>query len=617
MILSRYMNQKINTDQLHSLMRYPTKYFYIILFFNLLYVNIHAQELGEGEAMLMQTVVVNTTNVPNDSIVYQIMLKGEKWGLQKADGTMVLPCNYDGVYLASATEEGEDEALTPSMEHLGLFYYIKNDSIGIFNGRNGRLLPARFAYCALLQDADYIMVKETADGLYAVFSLELEQLTDFNISWLQPANRHMLIATINDVFFLVGTKGLVNIPPSDGIFAEPMHSYLLFYSGDRWGALDSLGKLIIEPTYSYLEGFSNNTIKASLYEDRFVLFNDRGRQITTDTFIEATEIAPKYIQVTKSYTLKGVVHTDGYYSIRPDSNLDYCTDKLCTFVENGRYGVKKLDGTILIDPVYDLAYTDYSCPGYFLLKKGDKFRYLNPEGHWLNNDSYDFGKAFINGLALVRSFGKWGYIDTSGRVAIPMIFDYADNFNAELNCAIVLKDNQYGFIDSIGEQVEGSLYPGKNEIPVGELFSSYVHKVGDSAKGDGLKDFFEDVWLLPPTGYLFSRPANGIVVYAELKDDSYCLYPPYGLMNYAGQALTPPVYERIDDGHLKVSDMIPVKKDGKWGFIDTKGRVQVPMMYDGVWNLEQPWENGEWRGGVTKENKSWVIDRDGRKMRDE
>ena len=37
--------------------------------------------------------------------------------------------------------------------------------------------------------------------------------------------------------------------------------------------------------------------------------------------------------------------------------------------------------------------------------------------------------SFSEGLARVRVGGKWGFIDTAGKMAIPPQFDYTDNFS--------------------------------------------------------------------------------------------------------------------------------------------------------------------------------------------
>ena len=57
---------------------------------------------------------------------------------------------------------------------------------------------------------------------------------------------------------------------------------------------------------------------------------------------------------------------------------------------------------------------------------------------------------------------------------------------------------------------------------------------------------------------------------------------------------------------------------------ENTGAIQVTIdpanpniVYADLWeNRLAPWENGEWRGGVHKDGQSWIIDRQGRKVRE-
>ena len=58
---------------------------------------------------------------------------------------------------------------------------------------------------------------------------------------------------------------------------------------------------------------------------------------------------------------------------------------------------------------------------------------------------------FPEGLQLVMKDGKWGYIDETGAIALPLIYDRADNF--ENGLAWVKIGNRCGYIDHEGREV--------------------------------------------------------------------------------------------------------------------------------------------------------------------
>lgn len=53
----------------------------------------------------------------------------------------------------------------------------------------------------------------------------------------------------------------------------------------------------------------------------------------------------------------------------------------------------------------------------------NKFEYISPDGEKINDHAYDDALPFREEYAAVKSGGKWGFIDLSGKEAIPFIFD--------------------------------------------------------------------------------------------------------------------------------------------------------------------------------------------------
>ncbi|MDW7693904.1 TIR domain-containing protein [Flammeovirgaceae bacterium SG7u.111] len=66
--------------------------------------------------------------------------------------------------------------------------------------------------------------------------------------------------------------------------------------------------------------------------------------------------------------------------------------------------------------------------GRALVKRGEKWGYLDEEKTLVIKAIYDAAGKFSEGKARVRVNGKWGYIDTNGNEVIPFVYDLADNF---------------------------------------------------------------------------------------------------------------------------------------------------------------------------------------------
>lgn len=72
-------------------------------------------------------------------------------------------------------------------------------------------------------------------------------------------------------------------------------------------------------------------------------------------------------------------------------------------------------------------------------------------GIWIINPEYDRAEAFSESMAVVRKYGKYGYIDVSGRLVIPVKYQDAGSFSAGL--APVCLYGKYGYVDKSGEMV--------------------------------------------------------------------------------------------------------------------------------------------------------------------
>jgi hypothetical protein len=65
--------------------------------------------------------------------------------------------------------------------------------------------------------------------------------------------------------------------------------------------------------------------------------------------------------------------------------------------------------------------------------------------------SYEFAGPFCNGLARVRKNKKWGYIDTTGAVVIPLKYNEVENFSDGM--ARVRVGQKWGLMSSTGKEI--------------------------------------------------------------------------------------------------------------------------------------------------------------------
>lgn len=124
--------------------------------------------------------------------------------------------------------------------------------------------------------------------------------------------------------------------------------------------------------------------------------------------------------------------------------------------KDGKTGFRDLDGNIVIEPKFDMA--EMFSEGYSSVTVGGKHGFIDETGKYvLPLQSYEFLGSLHNGLASVRVNDKVGFINIKGEEIIKPQFDWVGDFSEGL--CVVRNDNskneigKYGYIDTTGKVV--------------------------------------------------------------------------------------------------------------------------------------------------------------------
>ena len=170
-----------------------------------------------------------------------------------------------------------------------------------------------------------------------------------------------------------------------------------------------------------------------------------------------------------------------------------------------------------------------------------KIGYINPEGCIIIPPLYDNfedlddshrNRNFVNGLAWVSKNYKHGFIDKSGEVIVPLIYESASCFSKTGNIAAVEFEGKYFLIDKKGNHIRDLPY-------------------------DYVSCFSEEVAI-------------------------YRMNGKYGFLNGFGEVITAPVYldvQQFSEGRAAVC-RVREEYYGKWGFIDKYGKEVIPLIYE-------------------------------------
>ena len=100
--------------------------------------------------------------------------------------------------------------------------------------------------------------------------------------------------------------------------------------------------------------------------------------------------------------------------------------------------------------------------GIALVKKGDKYGYIDKNGNEIVPVEYDMANNFTKlKFAKVKKNGKWGYIDNTGKAIIPIEYAYCGEVSNDI--VAVGNGGKYGFISIDGKDITNGLVYDKVE----------------------------------------------------------------------------------------------------------------------------------------------------------
>ncbi len=315
-------------------------------------------------------------------------------------------------------------------------------------------------------------------------------------------------------------------------------------NGERYGVIDKTGKEVIPYTYNSIHTVSEDLAVASIIDET-----------------ESSEEA---------------MYKFGY--------IDKTGKEVIPFIYSFAEGFS--EGLALVSKIDDNNNETMA----FIDKKGNKVIDLGDRYYTVGN--FNSGRAYV---AIEEMKGdtsnlKFGYIDNTGKVVIPMIYSDADIF--AFDKALVCKGEdldrvQYGYIDVDGNEIVEPVYGYIEE------FSDGITKVGILADASADE---EDVENLEEGTYVFGfldkkgdtiaecqyivaeRFSEGLAPICKKGDD--CEYY-YGYINMSGEETIPADYYFA----IGFSDDLAAVQDGDtalWGFIDKTGKLVVDYEYDEV-----------------------------------
>jgi WG containing repeat len=330
------------------------------------------------------------------------------------------------------------------------------------------------------------------------------------------------------------------------------------------GLINRDGEVRIAPQYSDIRIDADGTVSARLPNEWKVLTGDN-REIRKTEGDELIALKKELYCIVKS-SRYGILDKNFGIVIPLDyTYLGPLLNNSLVAARNGKFGIVRTNGSILIP----LKFDSVIAAGRSVLVREDLWRkpswsLYDTFGIKKSKNFYDFIGRPVAKLFPVRSHGYWGVMDQFGEEIVHCVFDSLLEISSE-QVAVRFR-GQFGIISTTENWL---LAPQNDRV---ELVSADRYLIV-SGKTVFLKDFegsivyFSDNKIERKDGWLLETLADG-------------------------------TDKRIDyDGRImeKIIPLVPaekiyseseslrgIKKDGKYGFVDARGRLRIANRYDGI-----------------------------------
>jgi hypothetical protein len=272
-----------------------------------------------------------------------------------------------------------------------------------------------------------------------------------------------------------------------------------------------------------------------------------------------------------------------------------------------KWGLINQNGHVVLSPQWKYIESFFEQRALFK-NENDKIGFLDEQGNISIKPQFEDATRFHEGLAAVKTDGKWGYIDRTGKIVVPAKFLIASLFYE--GRAFVVDVRQSGangylrgsFIDKHGNWVTGKKFKSSSRFSENYAIVNYEE---NGIQKSGILD--QSGNLAPLNNLYIDRSEyfqDGLAPALEIHSSSTKYNASSGLLNQSekfgfvngqGRFIIQPQF----DTARKFSGCVAlVKENDKWGAIDVTGNFLIYPQFD-----NEPHYLGHGIFAVAKESK--------------
>lgn len=512
----------------------------------------------------------------------------ERWGCVNQAGTIIIPPLYHslsysaGLLLASICDDDD--------------CWEGTKKLGVINFKNEIIVPFSEEYTKIQVREDVILFKDKLHfDIWGAYTRQGTIICEPIYKEIVPISQFALKVykeTGEDYYGKIYKWGVIDFTGKellpieyDWVADEPDNGLLKIQKGSRYGFIDIMGNLLLEPTYYSIGSFQKGYAIVSKDEEyEYGVVDTQLNEVIPCHFSKI-----KYIEESHLFkTEKGYKDPLGRYHAESNgkevlvpSKYSYCESfnngfAIAVLKKNWNtksYGLINDKAVDILPPIFEsLILLDN---GLYKFKLNEKYGLIDNSGSIIVSNKYHAIGEFINNLACVRDCIKsidsnketnfYGCVDLQGKEVLPVEYEFiGKRFN---NRAVVMKGGEWWLFGMDDHKL--TAFPGVAYL--GPCISDDLCKFNVGGEYNKEK----------------RRVKGGL----------------WGYCSVDGKTIIEAVYE---SAYSFSEGLAAVKMNGKWGFINTSGEVVVPCKYDEV---DSSYKDGN--GRLTRGQEIFVFDSNG------
>lgn len=356
-------------------------------------------KVGEAnESFRVETIIPCEYDQVQAGDEYYVVTNGSLHGLLRWDGKTIIACVYNDIDLN---------------KYVGFCSVKRNGQKGLMSRAGEELVPCAFDDCGVIDEHILWTQKDNTYGFYSPLG---EKVQPCKFLWTRKDN----------------TYGIYS---SEGEKVQPCKfSSFFIYEGKKKKEVS-------------LSDFAQ--LDRRQHPDLYAVVS--GKVGTLDSKKFSTKLPCAY-----DYLSDFATHMKITNGVRTEQRLAVCR-------LNGKYGIVNSEGKQIQPMGFDELRKDVSDPSSKELpdmgsardlhvRIGDKWGILTANGEQLAEVKFDSVGVFHDGLAVVKAAERYGYIDRSGAIVIPIQWMTAYDFSEGL-AALRVDKKHFQFIDTAGTVV--------------------------------------------------------------------------------------------------------------------------------------------------------------------